>query len=146
MSTIKVTAPKPAVKQTSLGKLADSQEKIKLALAEIKTVIGDYGEDCCEKEEATQEDLNNLARNFYQSIDYIYSMLNEVYSRIYKSEDNMYEMMSRHLQGHAPAFKGASQLEKYVKMFMPGDVVVQPQVIYASDGKVSKLLLEIPIK
>lgn len=151
-----------AIPESSLEKAGIKKKSVKaqLALGAINTALADMScvviecgeekededevED--EEEEVSKEDLDNLARGLYMSIDSMYSMISDMYSRIYKTEDRMYELMSQHLQGHAPAFKGASQLEKYVKMFMPGDVTVVPQTIYASDGKPSKLVLEIPIK
>ena len=145
MSTIKVTAPKPAVKQTSLGKLADSQEKLKLALADMGCVVT----ECCEEEgdEVSQDDLNNLAQNLYMSIDRIYSMVSDMYSRIYDSEDKMYEMFWQHQKGHIPAINSVEQMARAIEALgLSSEIEVQKRVIYASDGKASKIQWETSIK
>lgn len=148
MSTIKVTAPKLQSKKTSLGKLAESQEKIKLALAEIKTVVADYGEmECCEDKEVTKDDLDNVYRSLYSYLDSFYSSINALSNRIYETQDMIFEKFWEHEKGHLPKILSVEQMSRAIEALgLSSEVEVQKRVIYASDGKPAKLQWEVPLK
>ncbi len=128
-----------ATKQTSFGAL---QNKIK----EINTSLADMGMDCCEDESVSKEDLDRLASSLFSNVDYLYQMINKLSERIYESQGEVWNMFAKHLEKHAPPFDNAAQLEKFVKMFMPGSYDVQKRTLYASDGSTQKLVIELSPK
>ena len=78
------------------------------------------------KPEDMQSQLTEMVNSIYNSMsnmrDYIYSDINYLHDRI-----------SKHLDGHLPAIKGAAAMNKALKSLgCDGDYQVQKQTVYAS--------------
>ena len=132
---------KPAISGQVVKKevsFAALQEKV----AEIQTSLADMGEE--EDDEVTKEDLENLARSLYSSLDYYYRYIENVYSKIYSVENNMWQALSDHMIGHIPKIKSTEQMTKVLEVIgLDKEYEIVKQKIYASDGTVSKTLMEL---
>jgi len=76
--------------------------------------------DCCCEENAGQ-------------IDYIYSMMQNMYSYLSYIESSLYKYEMEHSVGHLPPIEGASAMSKALKTLgLDGDYQVEKRTIYAS--------------
>lgn len=138
---LSIKNPEP---QTSFASTKNELKNITNSFAEMKIEIE------CENEEedsVSKEDLEDVTEMLFSNLDYIYSLIGNLSERIWKTEDKCYEIYYKHLQGHLPPILSVEQLQKAIDTLgIGGDYEVQKKTIYASDGSVEKLVLEIPIK
>jgi hypothetical protein len=65
--------------------------------------------------------------------DTMYNMMRNIYSYVDSVAQNMYNWEDKHIKNHAPAFKSAAQLKKFLKTCdMEDDYLVEPKVIQSS--------------
>lgn len=143
MKPITLSLPKKPEAKTSFAATVEKLEDIKKSFAGIEIEI-----ECEEEEEeVSKEDLENVTSMLYSNLDYIYNILDKMSERIWKTEDRIYEVFYDHLKGHLPPILSVEQLQKAIETLgIGGDYKVEKKTIYASDGSVEKLVLEIPVK
>lgn len=142
-----------AIPESSLEKAGIKKKTAKadLALGAINTALADIGcvvTECCEEEEeVTKDDLENVYRTLYSYLDSFYSSINALSNRIYETQDIIYEKFWEHQKGHLPPINSVEQMTRAIDALgLSSEIEIQKKVIYASDGKAAKLVLEIPIK
>jgi hypothetical protein len=73
--------------------------------------------------------ISELANNLYDYID-------NLRSAIWKIEDNFYNMMSAHKDGHLPPINGPEKMNKALSVLgLDGDYQVEKRTIYASKNR-----------
>lgn len=107
----------------SVGELRDKIKQTADYMGEDKEVEDDYKyEDLCRSMDYLRQDLNNLWGQFYNYVD-------------------------THQQGHLPKIEGATQMQRILEILeMSGSYEVAKKVIYASNGKPEKIILEVKAK
>ncbi len=126
-----------------------TEPKTPINAAEIKKSFASMCDEAqsCMAETATHDDLNCLAESLYYSIERMYSMIHEVYDRMYEAESNTWRMFDNHLKGHLPPINSVEQMQRAIEgLGLSKEIDVQKRVIYASNGKQDKLVLEISKK
>ncbi len=118
---------------------------IKSSLTRVETVLGelkDYKPTLASKIKIQGEgyDVESEPTPTMSDLEYLARMIG------YLREDFGYlrEQLYNHYEGHIPKIVGATAMTKALKALgIDGDYKVMPQVVYASDGTVEKILLEV---
>lgn len=90
------------------------------------------------------EPLQNEIDQLHQCLQDVWLKLNNLAIQSDGQSNDFWNYVSKHGQGHLPPIKSAEQMKSILKTLgLDHDYVVQPQTIYASDGKVKELVIKL---
>jgi hypothetical protein len=124
---------KETAKPTPIEILASVEEKIK----EIKAECGCCAPVCVEVEVEVESEEEDDSKEKMEECMYKCDYLMSELSYVYRALSDIREMYWKHVEdGHLPKIPSASKLAEILTILkLDKDYVVEPKVIYASDGK-----------